>query len=296
MKIGCIIQGDVRRGTNQVLFELSAKFDFTVLSTWAEDEYKVVQDKYFLLLNKKPVEAGVTNRNYQRLTTANGIRAAREAGCDYVLKWRTDMLPTKLNIGCLLDWANTNVPAGCKSRIVMPSFRNLSVDPDWFSSIPDLFAFGHIDEMEMLWGDDGFDYSKEMNPPREMLREIEDIYPDLRTLFCAESELYARYKVRLQTRIGVNLNHPKIALDHFRLIDHKRLGIYWFGKTKGFRNITTAWEHPWWVEKNLHTRSVKIVKVGYPVIGPAARIRAHLSPLRDWINRACLSISWLFRI
>jgi hypothetical protein len=295
MKIGCVIQGDIRRGTSQILQELPKNFDFTVLSTWADDECEAPSGDYALVVSDQPSVGGLSNRNYQRLSTARGIQAAKEAGCDYVLKWRTDMLPAKLHVKKLLEWANYNVPAGMKSRLVIPAFRNLSVVPDWFSSIPDLFSFGHIEQMEMLWGDENFNYSLDMNVPDEMREDLGGRFPDLPNLYCAESELYAIFKARLHAKLGVRLSHPKIAADYFRLFDHQRLGIYWFGKTRGFRSIAQAWEHPWWTEENWENGEAEIVPSGYPVIGMGAKVRQRLSPIRSRIDEYRQSMAWGLR-
>ena len=295
MKIGCVIQGDIRRGTAQILQELSSKFDVTILSTWVDDDHKTPKGDYSLVLSRKPLEFGLSNRNLQRLSSARGIQAAKDAGCDYVLKWRTDMLPTRLDLNMLLSWTNYEVPYGMKSRLVMPAFRNLSVEPDWFSSIPDLFAFGHIDDMEMLWGDLHFDYSLSMNLPNEMSDNLNEALIDfnrIEDLYCSESELYAIFKSRLQKKVGVELNHPTIAASYFRLIDYHRLGIYWFGKEHGFRSIGQAWEHPWWTESTWHKVNPQIVSCGYAVTGFRAKMRRVASPLRALIDQYRQSIKW----
>ena len=298
MKTGCVIQGDIRRGTSQILHELPQKFDFTVFSTWVDDEHKAPPGDYSLVVSEKPRVGGLSNRNFQRLSTARGIQAAKDAGCDYVLKWRTDMLPTRLDVNQLLNWTNYKIPNGMKSRLVMPAFRNLSVEPDWFSSIPDLFAFGHIDEMEMLWGDSEFDYALSMNLPSKMSNELKKILPDstrLADIYSAESELYAIFRSRLQAKLGIELNHRTIAENYFRLFDYQRLGIYWFGKDRGFRSIGQAWEHPWWTESTWQKGNAKVVPSGYSVSGLSANARKAASPVRVWIEQYRQGIAWRLR-
>jgi hypothetical protein len=298
MKIGCVIQGDIRRGTSQILQELPPKFDFTVLSTWADDECNAPSGDYSLVLSDKPPVAGLSNRNYQRLSTARGIQTAKEAGCDYVLKWRTDMLPTKLDVNQLLNWSNYKIPKGMNSRLVMPAYRNLSVEQDWFSSIPDLFAFGHIGEMEMLWGDSEFDFSLNMNLPSAMSNNLKKILTDsarLADLYCAESELYAIFRSRLQVKLDIELDHPTIASNYFRLFDYRKLGIFWFAKTSGFRSIGQAWEHPWWTEKSWENGNTIVAQCGYPVSGVFANVRKVVSPFCVWFDQYRQSILWSLR-
>lgn len=266
-KIGCVVQGDLRRGSDIVLIELKKHFDVIILSSWERPSSFFVDDKIDLVVSNKPSNPGVTNRNMQRYSTASGLRRARELGCEYVLKWRTDMLPTNLDVHKLIKWANENPLPDRKSRIVTLAFRNLTVKPDWFSSIPDLFAFGHIDELEMLWGDEGFAYSRDMNVPAGLITECGDEWQcevDASTVFGAETELYAIYKERLQRKFGVKLNHPSIVFDYFRLISHRELGICWFAKDGGYRSIVQAYEHAWWKESHwIKKRQPKVQLVGY---------------------------------
>ena len=297
MKVGCIIQGDIRRGSEFVLQELPKLFDFTVLSTWKSDEERVPAGQFSVILNDKPVVAGLSHRNYQRLSTARGVHAAKDAGCDYVLKWRTDMLPTRLDVQQLLQWANFDVPPGMKSRIVMPAFRNLTVEPDWFSSIPDLFSFAHIDVMEMLWGDRDFDYSLQMNLPkmmREFLRNNPHLNENLGEIYCAESELYAIFKDRLQSNFGANISHESICKNYFRLFDDQRLNIFWFDQLSGFRSIKQAWEHPWWTEAIWALGKPDTLPCGYPVKGFVNRLNAATSSGRCYMDELRQRVMWRF--
>ena len=267
MKTACIIQGDIRNGFELVLKEMQKHFNVVVVSTWEDEVKNVTDDDVVTVFNQKPKVAGYSHRNYQRYSISRGLEKAKELGCEYVMKWRTDMLPTKLDVNQLIKWANYNVPNGVSSRIVTCAFRNLTVYEDWFSSMPDLFAFGHIDMMEMLWGDDGFDYTKMMNPPQQMLIDEGEEWAkigDVSGYWCAESELYAIFKDRLQKKLGIKLSHENIARNHMRLFDHNSLGIVWFGEDGNFRPIFQAWQHPWWSESAwMGEKQIKYVTTGY---------------------------------
>lgn len=281
MKVGCIIQGDIRRGTKLILNEIPNHFDYTIFSTW--DNCNVApSDNFKLLRSSPPSVPGISHRNYQRLSTARGLQAAKAAGCDYVLKWRSDMLPTKISIKQLLIWANFQPPPNAKSRIVLPAFRNISIDPDTFSTIPDLFAFGHIDEMIILWGDKGFDYSQMMNMSvADQIRTQKFLGSELFSdLYCAEAELYALYRSRLEASLNIELNHKFVAENYFHLVDHNELGILWFDKLNGFRSIGQAWEHPWWTVKNWEKHNAKVYPCGYQSRGLIAKLKRKLSNYR----------------
>jgi len=262
-----VIQGNIRRGTREVIDFATEKFDHVILSTWeGEDTEGIPTASCHVIFNKKPSNPGYTNRNYQRLSTAAGITYAESLGCTHVLKLRTDMLPTKLEVSDLLVWAHYEVPKEFPSRIVTCAFRNLTVREDWFSSIPDLFAFGDLKMMKMLWSADSHDFLRSMNLPTAMTAEAGNSWtnqPESASLYCSETELYAWFRARLEEHVGRQLNHYEIAKNLMYLIDHNRLGICWFGDKKGFRSITQALEHPWWTPQIWKYGRPTIAEKGY---------------------------------
>lgn len=268
-RTACIVQGDFRRGTLEVLESLEGLFDLIIVSTWKDDIGKFPEGRYEIIGLDKPSNYGITNRNLQRLGTAEGLRRAKERNCDFVLKWRTDLLPSKLNVDHLIRLAKSNVPYGVDSRIVTCAFRNLTVSPDEFSSVPDLFAFGSIQMLTMLWDDSDFDYSLPLNLPKRM---IEKYGADFVTRidehnYCAETELYAFLKYRLEAHQKLELCHQKIAENYLHLIDDEDLGILWFGRDKSFRSIKQAYHIPWWKIKNGKPYQPAVMQQGYLVKG-----------------------------
>ena len=265
LKVACIVQGDLRVPVGPILAELAKHCNTVILSTWDDQTLALPQDHgaCHVILNAKPFAAGLTNRNFQRKSTAAGLALAEKLGCTHVLKWRTDMLPTRLNLDDLLAWSRFPAHVGFPGRIVMSAFRNLSMRPDWFSSFPDHFAFGEIEALKLLWGDEGFDYSRPYNLPYRMIEELgltftaadqlvfESKVYDPAIVFDAHVELYASFKDRWQQATGRPWTHREIARDLLYMIDHQRLGICWL-KTAGYtryRSILRATAVPWWTEK-----------------------------------------------
>lgn len=284
VKLGCIIQGDIRRGTNLVLEYMANRFDVVILSTWEDNVKEIEHIKGIeIIVNEKPNQNGLNHRNLQRLTTSNGLKKAKELGCTHILKWRTDMIPTDLDVEQLLAWSRYDVPAGFPSRIVTSAYRNYTVKRDWFSSIPDLFAFGHITMIELLWSDDNFNYNLVRNVPESMLKEEggEWINDDTSGgIWCPESELYAIFKDRIQRLTTESFNHEVIAKRFFRLFNHEKLKIIWFGKDQGFRPIFQAKEHSWWTEAMWKSEApVKMGKFAYKTNGILTMIIVKLSSL-----------------
>ncbi len=265
-KVACVIQGNIRSGTDLILRELRKHVKKVILSTWEDEKDKLVPGDYEVIYNKKPINPGYSNRNYQRISTYAGVKAAEGLSCTHVLKWRTDMLPTKLDINVLLRWADYKVPDGLSSRLVTCAFRNLTVKDDYFSSIPDLFHFSDIDTIKMLWNTDGFDFSKNYNMPEEMNRDcgnILDGVDNIEGVFCSESELYAHFKCRLQEKLKIRLNHEYIAKNIMYLFNHNRLGIIWFSNNGSYRSIDQALQHPWWSECTWRYFHPYLCDVGY---------------------------------
>ena len=259
MKIACVIQGDIRNGFKFVLNEMLKHFDIVILSTWINCKDLVPEGNYEVIYNEAPTEAGFNHRNYQRLSTYKGILKAKELGADYVLKWRTDMLATNMNIDLLLSYANYDVPKGLTSRLVTCSFRNLTIENnDKHSSIPDLFAFGSIDTMELLWNDDDFNYGEKINYPPDFDEKDKSFkinFSKGNYIFAPESELYAFFRYRLQKKLGIKLNHSNIVLNYMRVFDHNTLQIVWFGN-KEYRAIKHSFQYPWWTERNWKKREI----------------------------------------
>lgn len=293
-KTVCIIQGTLRRGIDEVIPAMTRLFSTVLVSTWKSEAAKLPPGRYETVLSDPPPVPGVGNRYFQRVGMAAGLRAAQQLGCTHVLRWRTDLLPTRLDPTDLLRRSEHNVPAGLTSRIVLSAWRNLDVDPDWFSSLPDLFMFSDIASMERLWGTEGLDLAQPVNFPAEMVRELGftfdvasnrltlggQTYP-LNEVFDAHIELYAWFRSRLQRDLGTPLNHAAIALSALSLVNHRRLGICWFKDSPKlqFRPIINAITFPWWTERHWQDgRPPRTMPVGWPTPRPRA-----LWTLRNWL-------------
>jgi hypothetical protein len=190
------------------------------------------------------------------------------------------MLPTRMAVNQLMEWAHFLPPENTSSRIVVPAFRNISIDPDTFSTMPDLFSFGHIHEMEKLWGDDGFNYTQSFNMSSQDREALEPKFldsPDLADLYCAEAEVYALYRSKLAENCNRPLRHKSVAEKYLRLIDHRQLDILWFGAQSGFRSLGQAWEHPWWTENQWARHSAKVYPYGYQSNGIFSRLKKKIS-------------------
>jgi len=282
-----IVQGNLRtERIHDIVQTLQKDFDSVVVSCWEDDRLMGQKLRCPVIYNRRPAHPGLSNRNLQRLSVDAGLTWACEQGATHVLKWRTDMLPTKLNIATLLSYVREQPDSLLGGRIVVPAFRNLTVTADWFSSVPDLFAFGPIEAMSSLWGvSPSFDFSLPFNVPPTMRDDLGDSWQkgksleDVAGYYCAETEVYAWFRDSVERTFGINLDHQRIVRDFFRLINHADLQICWFG-TDGFRPIGQAWEHPWWTVAQWRHGSPYAVKPGYEKTYWWQTVRAKLNPGR----------------
>ena len=267
-KIGCVIQGNYRPGTRLILEEISNKFDYVSFSTWeGTQDISTHNPKVEVLLNRKPKNNGYSNRNLQRISASVGIKACRENNCDYVLKLRSDMLPTKIDIQAMMDAIQNSHGPLTHQRVLIASTRTRSVTPDYFSCIPDFFQFGPIDLIDLIWDIDGFDFSKSLNAPPKMIERLGSEWltdvDNTGVYFCAEQELYAWFQYRIEKKYGLNLEHKKMMESFFYAYDD--FNMCWFGArlnlsplSIGFRPTKPGIFTDWWSKSDWKNYNPKI--------------------------------------
>jgi hypothetical protein len=261
-KVVTVIQGNIRPGFNEVLHAVQQFSDAVVLSTWRGEQHMVPKGRFELVLSDPPIQQGITNRNMQRVSTVAGLKRAQEIGADFVLKWRTDLLPTNITKKKLLSFVLHKVPQDIPSRLMLSPFRSAAISPDWFSSLPDLYAFGHLDVMCLLWNDSGFDTTQPFNIPPGMLQLPGlEVSPDqllvnghdFTAFYDAHIECWAWFKYNLQRCLEREISFNEVAANYLSMPDHHRLRICWFGGDnkafRPYRSIAQATGRPWATEK-----------------------------------------------
>jgi hypothetical protein len=213
---------------------------------------------------------GIGNRNIQRAQVVAGLKRAQELGFEYCLKWRSDLFPVKLDLTRLLTKISHDQGQIIK-KIALTAWRNRSVYPDHFSSIPDLFMFSSVDALLLMWGDSDFNYSAEFNLPKSMHESF--IYPingssieifgekyNIATIYDNHTELYALYKERLELRYRQQLSHTEICQIFFYFLDEREINYCWLG-SRGFRPRTQAPQFLW--KKKAKSRCELVEAVGW---------------------------------
>lgn len=248
MKTACVIQGNIRVGTYEIINEMKKHFDIVILSTWQNEEILYKKQDIVILKNKFPKNKGHGNRNLQRFSTIEGLKKAKELNCNFVMKWRTDILPTRFNINIFFDKSK-----GAKNEygyyLVCPFFRILTAKPCVYSTIPDIFMFGHIDMMMDYWDDVDVDYSLEQNIPqskKEILNNLheKDKYRFLN--YTTEAELFLFFQEKINRKNDKNLSHAEIVRNYFNPIEHELLHLVWFDNKGDYRAIDPTTLYKWW--------------------------------------------------
>lgn len=198
-----------------------------ILSVW--DDEKV--EEYYpdlglynvkVVYSKRPLIRGYQNTNLQLTTVCAGIAKAKELGCEYAFKTRTDMRFYSPDMLTLMYWYMHEFPVRNntlqKKRLVIFPPRY-----DYFFFIRDFFMFGQVDDMMNYW-------------------DIDRNFTDEYVGESAETMLGIRYAKYIGCNIDNDLMHVeeyrKIMADIFAVVDDKLLDYVWY---KYFYN--KLWEH-----------------------------------------------------
>lgn len=234
-KIGIVIQGPIQeKGSltleTLLLYKQIYPSSYIVLSTWDDAEPTIVSairdNGIDVLLSTKPDKNGAHNVNLQIISTLNGIEAAREKGCVYILKTRTDMRFTRYTSLSALLKLLTMFPSNKKSlstgRIIEVGATACRFRP-W--SLCDLFQFGYTKDLLAFWSVEldardstASDFFSIPRTPREVSEhDVAEIY------------LHRRYAGKLGYRVEhIPLDYYEFIRGEIILIDKEMLDLAWF--------------------------------------------------------------------
>lgn len=164
-KIGIILQGQIKKEDNFTFqsIELYHKLYpncHIILSTWCNEDNeqmnKLKKLNYLTIVESEyPKIAGHGHINYQRLNSRNGILKAKELGCEYVLKSRTDQRIYANNsilfLKSLIEQFPLKLDCKAKGRIAVCSLCTLK---DRLYNICDMLLFGYTDDMLLYFSPD----------------------------------------------------------------------------------------------------------------------------------------------
>ncbi len=241
-KMAIVIQGPLLKEKKFTLetikiYKKNYPDDIIILSTWeGEDPAYLIEIKkegVELLLNKKPNTPGLSNRNLQIYSTLQGLKRAKELGYEYAIKTRTDQrfyaentkeyLFNLLKTFPLSSAINTQ-----KERLVCASLNTFKYRR---YGISDMFTFGHMADLLLLWDIDLQDNSSPSHD--EAIINQHFISP-------VESFITTSFLKKISINYNWELNDSwKIFAEHFIVINKEDIDFYWpkYNKEQEYRKL-----------------------------------------------------------
>jgi hypothetical protein len=178
-----------------------------IFSTWegSEDKYS---NEDTVIFNKVPVSGGVRNYELQRLSTYNGILLAKELGYEYVLKLRSDLIPTSGNK--FLEILNLD-------SINFLCWHDNHVHDEFHGYFVDYLMFGKVEDLEKIWDSN---YTQFNVPELSMTKQYFNLFDTSKLNFFLKS--LNDTNELIWKKNGINLStynsHGGYRTDKFQLI------------------------------------------------------------------------------
>jgi hypothetical protein len=200
-----------------------------VISTWRSEPPAAVErlrsEGFEVVLSDLPTTSGGNNVNLQIVSTRAGIAHAKQAGCEYVIKTRCDQRFYAQNIppyffALLAEYPPIDASRQCQ-RIIELSVSICRYRP---YSMCDMFQFGHIDDMLIMWGQpldprsfSAQEYGRQKITPRKIAEDrIAEIY------------IHRGYLEAIGEQPEVDLaTYYRILADYFIVVDKDVVDIFW---------------------------------------------------------------------
>ena len=213
---------------------------------------------------------GYNTRHIQRKSVDEGIRTASNLGFTHVLKLRSDFLVTTIDVQRLYEKYNSLPQV---YGLIFPGWRFRSCKIDLLSSFPDLWVFGSLTAMQLLYSMENICQNNLHFVPASMSTEFQSIdwhslnsrhlqepEPLIESIYDAHSELYAVWRERLRID-GVHVSHENLY-GNFLLIADEAVRYFWINPSKKLfilRPKERLSEHKWW-DKNLLAKGIKPIR------------------------------------
>lgn len=156
-----VVQGPVTPHETALILRFYAAAypnDWLILSTWENTDKKLLKEIIPLvdecILNRRPDNPGVKNRNCQIITTKAGLEKAVELKCRFALKTRTDLLVSATDVisqcrNVVKLWNSITAERhGLEGRILVPKSFTRKYLPYHPS---DLFMAGYVGDLLKYW-------------------------------------------------------------------------------------------------------------------------------------------------
>jgi hypothetical protein len=146
MKILLVIQGRLENEfiVNNLITTYSSIKEDVIISTWNDEDpnlISIIQSEFNVLINDKPEDKGLNNLNLQTTSTKNAIEKYIDSDYTHVLKIRTDMIPSDINL-----FLKTLSEISEEELVFLCWFEGYEID-----YICDFFSFGPKDKSLEFW-------------------------------------------------------------------------------------------------------------------------------------------------
>ncbi|MDA9214562.1 WavE lipopolysaccharide synthesis family protein [Planktomarina temperata] len=221
-----------------------------IVSTWEHSSQSTAQQLQKLgaivVFSVLPNLPGRLNINYQTVSTLAGVNAAREYGCKYVLKVRSDQRITKFSaLGHLK--ALLKIGGNPSKRVVL-----LGDAYNSYWSLPfhisDFLCFGEVNQVESYFNVPlcADSYAYQIDILKNFSSEISEITVSefssaalsksskridnfVDNLMSPEQRYFLNYiKDRYNFNLSYRENYHQQLIDHISVIDSSQLGLLWF--------------------------------------------------------------------
>lgn len=204
-----------------------------ILSTWSDEDMKDFKDLGIeILLNKKPGHPGISNINYQIVSTYNGIMTVKKLNVTYILKTRTDQ---RIYNEKTLDYFKDLLKTFPIEKTKKPKARIVATDMNTFKyrpySISDMVLFGYFEDMINYW-------SLDTDTRENKKYGYENVLEWSQNRLC-EVFLSANYLEKMGENLTWSISDSwKQYTDYFCIADRSMIDMYWFKyeKNKEYRN------------------------------------------------------------
>ena len=220
--------------------------------------YTSYNSSFDLLNHDQP---GYNTRHIQRKSMDHGTRVAAGLGFTHILKLRSDFLVKSIDVFGLYSKYRL-LPQ--EYGLIFPSWRFRSCKIDMLSSLPDLWVFGSLSAINMLYSMDGIHQNNLHFVSPSVIDEYNSIewssliassansHDLVETIYDTHSELYTIWRERLR-RSEISLSHDNLYGNYILFADES-VRYFWVDPSKNIfilRPKQRLSEHKWWDKKLL---------------------------------------------
>ena len=251
--VGIVVQGPISNNIVKMIDDYQSVWHGVqiIISTWKDEDPGLLDDlmkkDINVVTSTKPPYNGISNVNYQIVSTLSGIKLAQKLGVRYCLKTRTDQRiynqqVMKYMVSLLHDFP-VETSTGQNMRLITMSFNTFKFR---LYGITDMFMFGEISDMLNYW-DCSLDNRRITDSEKVVAHETLFDYAKLRA---CEIYLMTEFLIRNNHKLQWTLSdYWSVLKDRFYVLDTSVINLSWQKYTledHGYGRVTkkqVRWEY-----------------------------------------------------